>query len=162
MAVICDSSSSEGQGSSPLKFLFLFGMAVALIAGMLASFSRHSDPSHDLRKSEQARLAVQDVTYKVNNWLRDPKTGPVLYCGIAIFNGGVKQYRLYDIASGWTFFFQDGAWSSAFPGKTPFQFLEGNPRGVLSYDAFDPSSNGSALEKCIEIFKKAPPPGSFR
>jgi hypothetical protein len=124
-------------------------------------FARHSDSTHSAKvnvdKIEDLKWRVADGWNKFSN---RKETIPFL-CGVA-FIRDVVQYRIYDVATGLTFFYQEEGWSSVFPGKTAWEFLNGSPRGAASYMVFDPNGGDQELKTCLEILKNSPSTGSFK
>lgn len=143
--------------------LVVTSSAAILTAEGITAFARHSDPSHDPRFSDTAQQAIKDIKWKTQQWFTDPnKTGPLL-CGMAILKTGGQQFRIFDAATGWLYFYQDGGWTSAFPtAKNIVGFMNSTPRGVSEFNAYNPIDGGDAFKMCISILKGSPPADAFK
>lgn len=143
--------------------------AVILIAGaadagyQIAYFARHSG-NHDPRFFPEVAEKIEEASWRVNTWLKDPnnKGVPYLLCAIVLYKNGGQQFRLFDVATGWTFFFVPEGWTAGFEGKSPTAFLSADPPGTSAYLAYDPTTGKQSLEACRSILFQAPPAGVFK
>lgn len=131
---------------------------------VLVQYGGHSSWDHGANTPE-GQKNIHKVLENIKNAPKDlmgkipqngDKIGPLFLCGYAVLQGAAVQYRIFDVLTGVTYFYQGGMWSSAFEGKTFGSFLNGKPWGASEFAFYDPSINEEQLKQCWSILVNAP------
>lgn len=128
--------------------------------GIKVVYTKTSNPLHDPHQSQAARNFIKQLKEDIKIRLSDPegKIGPFVYCAVVVFQDGVTYVRVLsssDNTTGTMSWFGKDGWVHAFDGKDVFGFLNGKPRGALSYDT------GRPLKDCLNALGKIPSATKF-
>ncbi|MFA5026073.1 MAG: hypothetical protein WC503_06210 [Candidatus Shapirobacteria bacterium] len=139
-----------------IKVIIVIVFAAEAVNTINIAYTRHSRPDHDPRISEVARNRITRVWDDIQLRLSDPnnKTGPILYCAVVTFQNSIQYVRILSSVDGVTgimgWYGTDG-WVGAFNNKDVEGFLNGLPRGALSYDT------GRPLQDCLNALGNGVP-----
>lgn len=119
-------------------------------------YSKTSNPLHDPHQSQVARNHISRIWNDIQIKLSDPKnpTGPILYCAVVVYQNGVQYVRVLstvDNVTGIMSWYGNDGWVHAFDNKDVYGFLNGMPRGAISYDVSRP------LQDCLNALGKGVP-----